>query len=233
MPVLDLLTSSGFGSLLGMRHALEPDHLAAVSTLIGRERGSFRAAWLGVCWGLGHTASLVAVGAVLLVLRLELPPRVADLFEILVAVMLIALGTRAILLAIREGRPAHSHHHHFAMHEHSGMPAHVHIGAWTLARRPLVIGAIHGLAGSGALTALVLTTLPTTTARLTYMALFGVGSTLGMAALTGLLGWPIARFGARPGVARALSMAVGAVSVVLGIFWGYPLLDRLVSGPAF
>lgn len=232
MPVLDLLTSSGFGPLLGMRHALEPDHLAAVSTLIGRERSSVRAAWLGVCWGLGHTASLVVVGAVLLILRMELPVRVAALFEILVAIMLIALGTRAILLALREGRPAHSHQHHFAMHEHSGMPAHLHIGTWTLARRPLMVGAIHGLAGSGALTALVLTTLPTTTARLAYMALFGLGSTLGMAALSGLLGWPLARFGARPGVARALSLAVGLVSVVLGIFWGYPLIDRVVNGPA-
>ena len=77
----------------------------------------------------------------------------------------------------------------------------------------------------------MLTTLPTNTARLTYMALFGLGSTLGMAALSGLLGWPIARFGTRPGVARALSLTVGAVSVVLGIFWGYPLLGRIVSGP--
>lgn len=231
MPVLDVLTSSGFGSLLGMRHALEPDHLAAVSTLIGRERNGLRAAWLGVCWGLGHTASLVVVGAALLVLRMELPTRMADAFEMLVAVMLITLGVRAMVLAVREGRPAHSHHHSFAMHQHSGMPAHLHIGTWTLARRPLVIGAIHGLAGSGALTALVLTTLPTNAARLTYMALFGLGSTLGMAALSGLLGWPIARFGTRPGVARALSLTVGAVSVVLGIFWGYPLLGRIVSGP--
>ena len=76
---------------------------------------------------------------------------------------------------------------------HRGRPAHIHIGAWTLARRPLLVGAVHGLAGSGALTALVLTTLPTTAARLTYMALFGLGSTLGMAALSGLLGWPLAR----------------------------------------
>lgn len=227
MPVLELLTSSGFGSLLGMRHALEPDHLAAVSTLVSRERSSTKAALLGVCWGLGHTAGLIVVGAVLVFLRAELPARIADFFELLVAVMLIVLGSRAVMQAVRLGQPAHLHQHAFAVHRHSGLPAHVHIGTWTLARRPLLIGAIHGLAGSGALTALVLTTLPSTAARLSYMALFGLGSTVGMAALSGLLGWPLARLGAHHVVSRSVSFAVGAMSVVLGIFWGYPLLGRV------
>ena len=227
MPVLELLTSSGFGSLLGMRHALEPDHLAAVSTLVSRERNSLKAALLGMCWGLGHTAGLIVVGAVLVVFRAELPTRIADIFELLVAIMLIALGSRAVLAALRQVRPAHHHRLAFAVHQHSGMPAHVHIGAWTLARRPLIVGAIHGLAGSGALTALVLTTLPSTSARLSYMALFGLGSTVGMAALSGLLGWPLARLGAHHGVARAISLAVGCMSVALGLFWGYPLVGRI------
>ncbi len=226
MPVLELLTSSGFGSLLGMRHALEPDHLAAVSTLVSRERSSMKGAFLGVCWGLGHTAGLIAVGAVLVFLRAELPVRIADFFELLVAAMLIVLGSRAVLQSVRQG-PAHLHNHAFAVHRHSGLPAHVHIGTWTLARRPLLIGAVHGLAGSGALTALVLTTLPSTAARLSYMALFGLGSTVGMAALSGLLGWPLARLGAHHAVARGVSFAVGAMSVVLGLFWGYPLLGRV------
>ena len=227
MPVLEILTSSGFGSLLGMRHALEPDHLAAVSTLVSRERNGAKAALLGMCWGLGHTAGLIAVGAVLVFLRAELPSRVADVFELLVAVMLIVLGTRAALQAVRQGRPAHQHHHAFAVHQHSGLPAHVHIGTWTLARRPLIVGAIHGLAGSGALTALVLTTLPSTAARLTYMALFGLGSTVSMAALSGLLGWPLARLGSHHAVTRGVSFAVGCMSVALGLFWGYPLVGRI------
>jgi len=226
MPVLELLTSSGFGSLLGMRHALEPDHLAAVSTLVSRERSSMKAALLGVCWGIGHTFGLIVVGAVLVFLRAELPPRIADVFELLVAIMLIVLGSRAVLQAVRQG-PAHLHNHAFAVHRHSGLPAHVHIGTWTLARRPLLIGAVHGLAGSGALTALVLTTLPSTGARLSYMALFGLGSTVGMAALSGLLGWPLARLGTHHAVARGVSVAVGAMSVVLGLFSGCPLLGRL------
>jgi hypothetical protein len=100
----------------------------------------------------------------------------------------------------------------------------VHIGSWTLARRPLLIGAIHGLAGSGALTALVLATLPSTAARLAYMALFGLGSAVGMAALSGLLGWPLARLGAHHAVARGVTLLVGCLSTALGIFWGYRLL---------
>jgi High-affinity nickel-transport protein len=229
MPLLEIVTSSGLGSLLGMRHALEPDHLAAVSTLVTGERSHVKAALLGACWGLGHTLSLLVAGIVLVVLRTEMPARLADGFEFLVALMLIALGVRAIYLASRQGPagPVHTHQHGHVHHTHHGADAHVHIGTWTLARRPLLVGAVHGLAGSGALTALVLATLPSTAARLTYMAVFGLGSTLGMAALSGALGWPIARLGARRGLMRGVSLAVGCVSVVLGVAWGYPLLSRI------
>ena len=96
----------------------------------------------------------------------------------------------------------------------------------TLAR-PLLVGAVHGLAGSGALTALVVTTLPSTATQLGYLTLFGVGSIVGMAALSGLLGWPIARLGTHCGFARAVSMAIGCVSTALGLFWGYPLIEGL------
>src|SRR4029077_16347614 len=105
MPVLELITSSGLGSLIGMRHALEPDHLAAVSTLLTDQRHAdqrghrTRAAFLGICWGLGHTVSLFVIGAVLVVLRAEMPSSVTDLFELGVALMLVGLGLRAIYLA--------------------------------------------------------------------------------------------------------------------------------------
>lgn len=230
MPLLELLGSSGFGSLLGVRHALEPDHLAAVSTLIARERGRFRAALLGVFWGLGHTCSLVVTGAVLVMLRTEMPAAISDAFEFLVALMLVGLGTRAVYLAARQGAagPVHVHQHGRLVHSHPAGRAHLHVGRWTLARQPLIVGAVHGLAGSGALTALVLTTLPTTATRLAYISLFGLGSTLGMAVLSGLLGWPVARLGSHHALARGLSMAVGGLSIALGLAWGYPLVGRLL-----
>ena len=234
MPAFEIITGSALGSLLGMRHALEPDHLTAVSTLMTSstgERSSARAAMLGAAWGVGHTLSLLVTGVVLVVLRAEMPARVADLFELFVAIMLVALGIRAIAVAMRQGPlgPAHTHHHGGVVHSHAAVTPHVHLGRWTLARRPLLVGAVHGLAGSGALTALVLATLTSTTARITYMALFGFGSTLGMAALSGLLGWPMAKIGANRSMMRALSVAVGCLSIGVGIFWGYPLTSRLLS----
>ena len=230
MPVLEFMTGSGLGSLLGMRHALEPDHLAAVSTLLTGERGTARAAWLGACWGIGHTMTLIAAGAVLMLLRAKMPAPASDAFELAVAVMLVALGLRAAYRAVRLGGagPAYIHHHRGIVHTHPGVPAHVHIGRWTLARRPLLIGAVHGLAGSGALTALVLTTLPSTAARVTYMVLFGLGSTVGMAALSGMLGWPMGRLARHHGLARCISLAVGCGSTLLGLWWGYPLVERLI-----
>ncbi len=230
MPALEILTGSGFGSLLGMRHAFEPDHLAAVSTLVSRERSGYKAALLGAWWGLGHTLSLVVVGAALVLLREEMPAQATAFFELLVALMLIALGSRTILDAARPSHaaPFRAHRHLLVAHQHPGAPAHVHIGSWTFGRRPLIVGAVHGLAGSGALTALVLSTLPSTSARLAYMALFGLGSTVGMAALSGVLGWPLAKLGTQRHVARALSLVVGCLSAGLGIAWGYPLLGELL-----
>jgi high-affinity nickel permease len=106
MPVLELMASSGLGSLLGMRHALEPDHLAAVSTLVTGERSSRKAAFLGACWGLGHTVALIAAGTGFVVLRAQMPAQVASALEFAVAVMLVGLGLRAIHLARRQGAVA-------------------------------------------------------------------------------------------------------------------------------
>jgi hypothetical protein len=131
---------------------------------------------------------------------------------------------------VRQGPdgPERVHRHGHIVHSHAGVPSHLHVGNWTLASRPLLIGAVHGLAGSGALTALVLATLPTTASQLSYMALFGLGSTFGMAALSGLLGWPLARFGAHHLVARVVTLTVGCTSTLLGLWWGQAAFARLM-----
>jgi nitrile hydratase accessory protein len=222
IPHVGLAASAGFGSLLGIRHALEPDHLAAVSTLITGERSSAKAAWLGACWGLGHTLTLFAAGAMLVVFRAEMPPFASQVFEFCVVLMLVGFGVRAIDQGAR-GRPAGPTH----SHANRGTSGPRQIRRWTVARRPLLVGAVHGLAGSGALTALVVATLPSTVTRLSYLALFGIGSTVGMAVLSSLLGWPLARVGGHHATLRSLSLAVGCVSTGLGLFWGYPLIARL------
>ncbi len=222
IPQVGLGASAGFGSLLGIRHALEPDHLAAVSTLMTGERSSAKAAWLGACWGLGHTLTLFAAGAMLVLLNAEMPAFASQAFEFGVVLMLVGFGVRAIYQGAF-GVPAGPTHTHASR----GTSARLPIRRWALARPPLVVGAMHGLAGSGAITALVVATLPSTLTRLSYLALFGIGTTVGMAVLSGLLGWPLARVGGHRETVRSLSLAVGCVSTVLGLFWGYPLIARL------
>ena len=111
VPQVGWLASAGLGSLLGMRHALEPDHLAAVSTLVTGERSSAKAAWLGACWGLGHTLTLLAAGAVLVVWRTEMPAGAAEVFELGVVLLLVGFGVRAIHQGVYRGPtgPTHTH----------------------------------------------------------------------------------------------------------------------------
>jgi nitrile hydratase accessory protein len=221
-PQAGFAASAGLGTLLGMRHALEPDHLAAMSVLLTGERSIRKAAWLGVYWGIGHTLTLLAAGTLLVVFRAEMPAMASDFLACAVALMLVGFGFRAIYLSASpvSAGPTHSH-------VHGATSGSASIGPWTLARRPLIVGAVHGLAGSGALTALVMATIPSMGSRLTYLALFGVGSTLGMAALSGLLGWPIARVGTHGAVARSVSLAVGCISIMLGLYWGYALIGHV------
>jgi hypothetical protein len=229
--VIDSLTAWVLGLALGMRHALEPDHLAAVTTLAAT-RGDggrpFGTVMLGAFWGLGHTLSLFAVGLILAALRTELPPRLGEAFELAVAAMLIFLGARALVLARQQGRETHHVHGDAGVaHAHAGPADHVHVGHMTLALRPLLVGIVHGLAGSGALTALAVARLDTGGARLVYIACFGLGSVLGMSLLTGVLGIPLARLG--PRVMRIVGAVAGAVSLALGVIWGAPLIEHWLT----
>ena len=189
------------GLVLGARHALEPDHLTAVSTLATEEPSPRRGLLLGAIWGLGHSASLFAVGTVLALLHAEMPRRLAEGCEVAVGVMLILLGLRA-LARVRTPAPR--------VHAHAPRAF-----AW----RSLAVGMIHGLAGSGALTALVLAELPSTASRLLYIVLFGAGSVVGMSVLSGAVGVPLALVGRRAPARAALSAVAGVVSVALGIVW--------------
>lgn len=208
------------GLLVGARHAFEPDHLAAVSTLVSTERRN--ATWLGLLWGLGHTIALLGVGIALVVVDAALPARLGVAFELVVAAMLIVLGARAVIRGIRnvDGHVG-VHHHHGLVHSHGGANDHVHVGARAFAWRPLTVGIIHGLAGSGALTALAFAELPSSGARIAYMLLFGIGSIAGMAVATGVVGGIIARVAHR----RSLDLVTGGVSCVCGVLWAVPLLS--------
>lgn len=215
--MLEVAVAAGVGLLWGARHAFEPDHLAAVSTLAAGARGG-RAGWaLGALWGLGHSLALLALAGALAVLELALPPDVTRALELLVAAMLLGLGAHALRRAVAEGRAGAMtpHAHGGLRHAHPAPVAHVHVARWTLSTRPLLVGLLHGLAGSGALTALVLSELQTSAARLVYIFLFGLGSTAGMAAMTSLLGASFRRLGAP----RWLLGGAGVGSMLLGALW--------------
>ncbi len=225
------VTAWFLGLLLGMRHALEPDHLAAVSTLVTEENDPRSGLWLGAFWGLGHTVALLGVGLVLALFRTTLSDRLTVAFELLVSAMLLLLGARALVRARAEmARGAvRQHEHREVLHVHPGQAAHVHVGRRAYAVRPLVVGLVHGLAGSGALTALVLAGFDTNLERLTYIIVFGGGSVLGMGLLSGFAGWPLARLLRSPRARGWTSAAAGLLSVAMGLLWGWPLVPKLLG----
>ncbi|MBX7112818.1 MAG: hypothetical protein K1X64_00690 [Myxococcaceae bacterium] len=211
------------GLSLGARHAFEPDHLAAVSTLAVERKGATAGLWLGALWGLGHSLSLLLVAGTLAALHLEMPEKLALCLEIAVAVMVVTLGLNALRRSLREGPfgATTTHTHGGTAHTHAAVKEHVHFGRWTLAARPLWVGLMHGLAGSGALVALVPLALASPAEKLLYIATFGAGSILGMAALTGLAGAPLAWLAKMPRVTSAVMATAGLLAVGTGLFWGW------------
>jgi beta-lactamase regulating signal transducer with metallopeptidase domain len=225
---LALWVACGLGLLLGVRHACEPDHLVALSTLVTEEGTPSRAARLGVSWGIGHAATLLVVATVLAAVHRNLSARLSDGFDIGVAIMLTILGIRALMLAVQHGAhgPARAHSHGTLTHRHAGMTGHVHVGSWTLAPRPLLVGAMHGLAGSGALTALVMADLPSMMSRFAYIVVFAAGSTIGMAALSATAGWPVSRLVRRPVAMTTLYAVSGVLAITYGVMTGSPLVHQ-------
>jgi ABC-type nickel/cobalt efflux system permease component RcnA len=213
------------GLLVGARHAFEPDHLAAISTLVTGTRSPRNATLLGLIWGLGHTLALLGVGLALVLAGGLLPGRLANAFELAVAAMLVVLGMRAIVRGLRntDGH-THLHRHGGLAHTHGGAHDHVHVGDRAFAWRPLTIGIVHGLAGSGALTALAFAELPTTSARVVYMLLFGIGSIAGMTLATGIAGNVLARISRGERAQRVLAVTTGGVSCICGVLWALPLV---------
>jgi hypothetical protein len=140
--------------------------------------------------------------------------------------MLIVLGVRAISRAAKTGAagPITPHRHGQFAHAHTQGAPHIHIAGRALAWRPLIVGLVHGLAGSGALTALVFAELPTPGLRIAYITLFGLGSVAGMALASGIAGASLHAMAQRPSTRRSLSMVTGAVSIVVGLLWAIPIV---------
>jgi len=224
-----VLFAAAIGILGGLRHAFEPDHLAAVSTMVVRERTSFRRITFAATWGFGHALMLLCVGGLLASVRMELPERVTDMFEGIVGVVLVVLGVRSIALARRlpDVRASVVHHSHGKQtHAHPSHGHHVHLFRRTFSAGPLLVGLTHGLAGSGALATLVIAKTDSTAWALSFIALYGAGATLGMALMAALISVPLTHVARRPFALRATVAASGLVSAAMGVVWLAPLVSR-------
>ncbi|HEX4628004.1 MAG TPA: hypothetical protein VH137_04370 [Gemmatimonadales bacterium] len=225
-----LVALAGIGLLLGFRHAFEPDHLAAVSTLATRQGRLLDACRLGIAWALGHTASVgIVVGAIIL-FGVHLPDRLWPAADFLVALLLIGLGTTVILRYVRGRWHLHVHSHeggpHLHLHSHASPPppgaAHQHLHVSGDARRSLGFGLLHGLAGSAAILVLLIAAAPTRAAQIAYFAAFAAGTLLGMLAVSlslALLVRLAAGRGTRWATALHVGSAVASVAVGVALAW--------------
>lgn len=257
--MLTFLSIIVIGFFLGMRHATDPDHVIAVTTIVSQQRGAKRAALVGAFWGLGHTMTIFVVGSAIIIFNIVIPTRLGLGMELSVAVMLMILGTWNLAAFFRSGPapgdpPAavvHSHvHSHGSLihdHPHAHVPethSHEHgaiakldqswgrSSAYQLVR-PLVVGIVHGLAGSAAVALLILATIRNSHWAIAYLLVFGVGTIAGMMLITmsiasafRFVGDRFERFGQR------LGMISGLVSLTFGLLVAYQIcvVQGLFSG---
>ncbi|MBV9771924.1 MAG: sulfite exporter TauE/SafE family protein [Bryobacterales bacterium] len=211
-----------FGLILGFKHVTEADHVVAVSSIVSEHREIAKVALVGGLWGLGHTLTLVSVGVVVLLLGIAIPERISQYLEFAVGLMIIGLSGTALSRVLRRRGDLHVHIHAHGAGEHSHIHFHEqgteHLGSSAnhshrvsrIGWKPLLVGAMHGLAGSAALTLLVLTQVHSVFLGLSYLVIFGFGSVFGMMMVSTLIGVPFALS------ARNLAKATAGLQVVAG-----------------
>jgi high-affinity nickel-transport protein len=250
--MMTLLSIIALGFLLGIRHATDPDHIIAVTTIVSRQRSIRHAALVGALWGLGHTIAILVVGSAIILFGLVIPPRVGLTMVLSVGLMLILLGVlnlSGIMLWITEtvtplqpGRHSHPHGHgdYVHSHPHGHSPEkHGHAEeatpvSWmdrTLGKlglyqvvRPLGVGIVHGLAGSAAVALLVLTTIRVPSWAVLYLLVFGIGTVAGMMLITAAIAVPFIHSGRRfARLNRGLGVVSGLISLAFGFFILYQM----------
>lgn len=209
--MLDVALTAAVGISQGLRHALEPDHVTALATVVvgpGEKKTTRATVRYAAAWGFGHGLVLVGLGGILIALGAVLPPRVADALELVVAAVLVGLGVRAIAALRGSASVSASESAPLAASALRPFP-------------PLLLGCIHGLAGTGAVVATALAVrAPSRWVSVGGVALYASGAAIGMMLLAGIAGPALSRAAQRPAVVRGIGLVAGAASVLLGVFWG-------------
>ena len=207
----------GLGLVFGLRHATEADHIAAVGSMVSEQGGARRALRTGVLWGTGHTISILAAGVLVLGLRVAISERTSRFLEFGVALMIIALGGLALTGALRHRTGFHRHAHTHGGRRHTHF--HFHGSEEQHLSKPLLVGIMHGLAGSAALTLLVLTQTRSSTLGLLYLGAFGTGSIGGMALMSVLISLPFNATAGQPRLNRSVRILAGGLGLAFGLFY--------------
>ncbi|WP_047151068.1 urease accessory protein UreH domain-containing protein [Aneurinibacillus tyrosinisolvens] len=208
-----LLSILGLGFVLGIKHAIEPDHVIAVSTIASQSKKLSRSSLAGVFWGIGHTATLFIIGIMLILMKGKIQEKWAMTLEFSVGVMLVYLGTTSIL----SFKNAHVH-----KHEHNG-EVHKHQHKDIDYIKPLIVGLVHGLAGSAAMVLLTMSTVKSVWEGAAYILVFGVGTIIGMLFFTTIIGVPFVLSAKKVSINKTLTQITGVISTVFGIYYMYNL----------
>jgi sulfite exporter TauE/SafE len=208
------------GFLLGVRHAIEPDHVIAVSTIASQSKKLSHASLAGIYWGIGHTATLFIVGIILIIMKNDISVKWTLSLEFLVGIMLVYLGITSIFSSKKDKN--HSHHFHSNQSEEPGFtPYQTNKNVPYL--KSLIIGLIHGLAGSAAMVLLTMSTVNSVWQGGLYILVFGAGTITGMLIFTTIIGIPFVLSMKRMVTSRVLIMITGCISTLFGIYYMYNL----------
>lgn len=225
-----LAATLGLGFLLGLKHALDADHIVAVSALVSRHKSISRSTYIGLFWGIGHTVSLLIIGLVVILLRFSIPPKLVSLMEFGVAVMLVILGINILYRFFKDKKVhIHSHKHNDITHSHFHIHdkeknIHNHKHLIKFGSKPFLVGFVHGMAGSAAVMLLILTTIPTSTAGIMYLVIFGLGSIAGMLIMSALISIPFVLTANKYIYMNdGIKVIAGISSILFGLFLGYQI----------
>ncbi|WP_314588287.1 sulfite exporter TauE/SafE family protein [Paenibacillus terrigena] len=223
----NLLSILALGFILGIKHAIEPDHVIAVSTIASQSKKLISSTLSGVFWGIGHTATLFVIGTWLILMKGEIPEIWAMSLEFVVGIMLVYLGISTFFsfkhLHVHKQKREEADHVNLHSHQHHGEHKHQHPRKKISYLKSMMIGFVHGLAGSGAMVLLTMSTVKSVWEGAVYILIFGAGTVVGMLFFTTVIGIPFVLSAGKSTFNKPLTQLTAVISTVFGVYYMYTL----------